>query len=51
MSRAEVEEEAILLELISIDLIIRIKFISHVLIGGVFSYSWGSGTPLHSAYK
>jgi hypothetical protein len=41
-----------LLELISTDLVIRTKFISHALIGGVFLYCHaGSGLPLHSAYK
>jgi hypothetical protein len=40
-----------MLELISTDLVIKTKSISHALIGGVFPYSWGSGPPLHSAYK
>jgi hypothetical protein len=41
-----------MLELISTDLVIRMKSISHALIGGVFLYCHtGSGPPLHSAYK
>jgi hypothetical protein len=40
-----------LLELISTDLFIKTKFISHALIGGVLLYLSGSGPPLHSAYK
>jgi hypothetical protein len=41
-----------LTELIFTDLVIRIKFISHALIGGVFLYCHtGSRPSLHSAYK
>jgi hypothetical protein len=39
------------LELISTDLVIKTKSISHALIGGVLPYSSDSGSPLHSDYK
>jgi hypothetical protein len=39
------------LELISTDLVIRTKSVSHALIRGVLLSIDGNGPPLHSAYK